>query len=127
MSSPVGIIWAVISTVFVFRDTRVHSLTAGSARLLATGVSFTLCHCYLVFLPFTALGLALLLIAGSLVMMLLDRRDEIGLVGITTIVVMVVAADNPNDAWRQPMLRLADCLPYLMWFPAKEYKNSAII
>jgi uncharacterized membrane protein YccC len=34
----------------------------------------------------------------------------IGLTGITTVVVMVVAADNPHDAWHQPLLRLMDTL-----------------
>jgi uncharacterized membrane protein YgaE (UPF0421/DUF939 family) len=107
-SSPVGVIWAVISTVFVFRDTRVHSLVAGQARLLATCVSFVLCLGYLLLFPFTAVGMAVLLVVGSLFMMLLGRRDEIGLTGITTIVVMVVAADQPHDAWHQPLLRLMD-------------------
>jgi uncharacterized membrane protein YgaE (UPF0421/DUF939 family) len=107
-SNPVGVIWAVISTVFVFRDTRAHSLMAGQMRLLATCVSFALCLCYLLVLPFTAVGMAALLILGSLLMMVLGRRDEIGLTGITTIVVMVVAADNPHDAWHQPLLRLMD-------------------
>ncbi len=109
-SNPVVVIWAVISTVFVFRDTRVHSLAAGQARLLATGVSFVLCLCYLLLLPFTALGMAALLVIGSLVMTLLGRRGEIGLTGITTIVVMVVAADQPHDAWQQPLLRLMDTI-----------------
>lgn len=107
-SNPVGVIWAVISTVFVFRDTRVHSLAAGQARLLATSVSFVLCLCYLLLFPFTTLGMAALLIIGSLFMISIGRRDEIGLTGITTIVVMVVAADHAQDAWQQPLLRLMD-------------------
>ena len=36
------------------------------------------------------------------------RRDEIGLVAITTAVVLIVAAENPAIAWQQPLLRLAD-------------------
>jgi hypothetical protein len=39
---------------------------------------------------------------------LLGRRDDIVTVGITTAVVMVVAAMSPVDAWQQPLLRLAD-------------------
>jgi uncharacterized membrane protein YgaE (UPF0421/DUF939 family) len=109
-SNPVGVIWAVISTVFVFRDTRIHSLMAGQERLLATCVSFVLCLCYLLLFPFTAIGMAGLLVIGSLLMIFLGRRDEIGLTGITTVVVMVVAADNPHDAWHQPLLRLMDTL-----------------
>jgi hypothetical protein len=40
--------------------------------------------------------------------MALGRRDEIVPTGITTAVVMVAAALSPQDAWRQPLLRLAD-------------------
>jgi hypothetical protein len=39
---------------------------------------------------------------------LLGRRDDIVTAGITTVVVMVVAAMSPADAWQQPLLRLAD-------------------
>jgi uncharacterized membrane protein YccC len=45
-----------------------------------------------------------------LVMALLGRRDDIVTVGITTVVVMVVAAMSPADAWQQPLLRLADTM-----------------
>jgi hypothetical protein len=39
---------------------------------------------------------------------LLGRRDDIILTGITTTVVMVVVAIDPNEPWRQPLLRLVD-------------------
>src|ERR1700704_5350197 len=38
-----GGMWAVVATVFVFRETRLGSLSAGIARLIATCVSFALC------------------------------------------------------------------------------------
>jgi hypothetical protein len=41
---------------------------------------------------------------------LLHRRDDIVTAGITTAVVMVVAAASPEDAWRQPLLRFADTI-----------------
>jgi hypothetical protein len=41
-------------------------------------------------------------------MALLRQRDDIVTTGITTAVVMVVAAMSPNDAWQQPLLRLFD-------------------
>lgn len=103
-----GGMWAMIATVFVFRKTRANSLAAGIARLIATCVSFALCLPYLWLFPFTPLGLAVLLGLGTVIMMLLDRRDDIGVTAITTIVVMVVAAIDPQDAWRQPLLRLVD-------------------
>jgi uncharacterized membrane protein YgaE (UPF0421/DUF939 family) len=107
-AQPVGILWAVISAVFVFRDTREESLSAGMARLFATGVSFALCIVYLLLFPANPLGMAILIAIGALVMTLLDRRDEIGLVAITTAVVLIVAAENPQVAWQQPLLRLID-------------------
>jgi uncharacterized membrane protein YccC len=102
--------WAVVATVFVFRETRLGSLSAGIARLIATCVSFALCLLYLSLFPFTPVGMAALIAIGTLVMALLGRREDIVTVGITTAVVMVVAAMSPVDAWQQPLLRLADTM-----------------
>jgi uncharacterized membrane protein YccC len=103
-----GGMWATVATVFVFRETRVDSLSAGIGRLIATGVSFALCLAYLVILPFHPAGLAVLLGIGTVILMHLGRRDDIVTTGITTTVVMVVAAVSPRDAWHQPLLRLVD-------------------
>jgi uncharacterized membrane protein YccC len=103
-----GGMWAVVATVFVFRDTRIDSLSAGLARLIATCVSFALCLLYLLLFPFQVLGMAVLIGIGTVVMMLLGRREDIVTTGITTAVVMVVAAMSPQDAWQQPLLRLVD-------------------
>ena len=103
-----GGMWATVATVFVFRETRLDSLSAGKSRLLATCVSFALCLAYLVILPFHPLGLAALLGIGTVILMYLGRRDEIVTTGITTAVVLVVAAVSPQDAWHQPLLRLVD-------------------
>ena len=103
-----GGMWAVVATVFVFRETRLGSLSAGIARLIATCVSFALCLLYLSLFPFTPVGMAALIAIGTLVIALLGRREDIVTVGITTAVVMVVAAMSPVEAWQQPLLRLAD-------------------
>lgn len=103
-----GGIWAAVTTVFVFRETRTDSLSAGIGRLIATFVSFVLCLAYLVVLPFHPAGLAALLGVGTLVMMRLGRRDDILTTAITTTVVMLGAAVSTQDAWRQPLLRLVD-------------------
>ena len=103
-----GGMWATVATLFVFRETRASSLAAGISRLIATGVSFALCLAYLLVLPFHPAGLAALLGAGTLILMALGRRDDIITTGITTTVVMVVAAMSPQDAWHQPLLRLVD-------------------
>jgi len=103
-----GGMWATVATVFVFRETRLDSLSAGISRLIATCVSFALCLAYLVLLPFHPVGLATLLGIGTVVMMYLGRRDDIMTTAITTVVVMVVAAMSPQNAWHQPILRLGD-------------------
>jgi uncharacterized membrane protein YccC len=103
-----GGMWAVVATVFVFRDTRINSISAGLARLIATCVSFALCLLYLLLFPFQPLGMAVLIGVGTVVMMLLGRREDIVTTGITTAVVMVVAAMSPQAAWQQPLLRLVD-------------------
>jgi uncharacterized membrane protein YccC len=103
-----GGMWAVVATVFVFRDTRTNSISAGLARFIATCVSFALCLLYLLLFPFQVVGMAVLIGVGTVVMMLLGRREDIVTTGITTAVVMVVAAMSPRDAWQQPLLRLVD-------------------
>jgi uncharacterized membrane protein YgaE (UPF0421/DUF939 family) len=103
-----GGMWATVATVFVFRETRLDSLSAGISRLIATCVSLALCLAYLVLLPFHPVGLAALLGIGTVIMMDLGRRDDIVTTGITTVVVMVVAAMSPHNAWHQPILRFGD-------------------
>jgi uncharacterized membrane protein YccC len=109
-TTSVGVLWAVISTVFVYKDTRAHSLSAGISRLIATLASFALCLIYPWLLPVTTIGMAALIAIGALLMMLIDRRDETGLTAITIAVIMIIAASDPQDAWRQPLLRLADTI-----------------
>ena len=103
-----GGMWAAVAAAFVFRDTGRASVSAGVARLVATSVSIVLCLIYLILIPPTLIALPILLAAGCLIVMLIDRRDEIVTTGITTIVVMVVAIISPADAWHQPLLRLVD-------------------
>src|SRR6201981_2486257 len=119
-----GGMWAVAATVFVFRETRLRSLSAGIARLIATCVSFALCLLYLLLFPFAPVGMAALIAIGTLVMALLDRRDDIVTVGITTVVVMVVAAMSPVEAWQQPVLRLADTIVGITVGVACKYVGS---
>lgn len=103
-----GGMWAVIATVFVFRETRHDSLSAGTARLIATCVSPALCLPYLLLFPFKPVGMAIVLGIGTVVIMLLGRRGDIITTAITTVVVTVVAALSPDDAWQQPLQRLVD-------------------
>jgi hypothetical protein len=66
-SDLLGGMWAAIATIFVFRETSLGTMSARAARLIATVVSFALCLAYLLVLPFTPLGLAVLLFLGTVV------------------------------------------------------------
>jgi hypothetical protein len=105
-----GGMWAVIATIFVLRDSYGKSVAAAVSRMAATCVSFVLCLIYLAFLPFHAWALAVLVGASALADMLLGRPGDAVTAGITTAVIMVVAAVSPQHAWQQPILRLADTI-----------------
>jgi hypothetical protein len=64
--------------------------------MAATLVSFVLCLIYLAFLPFHAWALAVLVGASALAVMLLGRPGDAVTAGITTAVIMVVAAVSPR-------------------------------
>jgi hypothetical protein len=94
-----GGMWAVIATVFVYRESHQKSVSAAISRMSATVLSFALCLIYLLFLPFHALGLATLI--GAVVLILADRSENVITAAITTTVVMVVAGIAPQHAWIQ--------------------------
>jgi uncharacterized membrane protein YgaE (UPF0421/DUF939 family) len=98
----------VLATIFVLRDSFGKSVAAAVSRMAATSVSFVLCLIYLAFLPFHAWALAVLVGASALAVMLLGRPGDAVTAGITTAVIMVVAAVSPQHAWQQPILRLVD-------------------
>jgi uncharacterized membrane protein YccC len=103
-----GGMWAVLATVFVFRDSYEHSIAAAVSRISATAVSFVICLVYLIFLPFYPWAMAGLIGVSVLAVTLLGRPGDGVTAGITTAVVMVLAAISPEDAWHQPILRFAD-------------------
>jgi uncharacterized membrane protein YgaE (UPF0421/DUF939 family) len=105
-----GGMWAVLATVFVYRDNQKQSWAAASSRITATSLSFALCLIYLLIFPFHPWGLAVVIGIGSLVLMLIGRPEDVVTAGITTAVVMVVAALSPHNAWEQPLLRVVDTI-----------------
>src|SRR3979490_1766447 len=60
-----GGMWAVVATVFVFGVSRLRSLSAGIARLIATCVSIAACMIYFSYCPYTPGGMAALIAIGS--------------------------------------------------------------
>jgi uncharacterized membrane protein YccC len=105
-----GGMWAVAATVFVYRYGYEESVGAALSRIEATSLSFVLCFIYLLFFPFHLWGLAMLIGVGAVAMSLLGRPDDVITTGITTSVVMVVAAISPDHAWKQPILRVMDTI-----------------
>ena len=103
-----GGMWAVVATVFVFRESRASTVAAGVARFGATCVSFALCLIYLLLFPVTGSGLAIVIGLGTMTMMMIRRQNDIVTTGITTTVVLVAAAMSQEPAWQQPILRLLD-------------------
>ncbi len=104
----IGALWAVLATIFIFRDSYSESVTAAVSRLAATAVSAALCLIYLIFLPFAVWALAVLIGASVLAVTLIGRPGDAITAAITTAVVLVASAVSPQHAWQQPILRLAD-------------------
>jgi uncharacterized membrane protein YgaE (UPF0421/DUF939 family) len=104
-----GGMWATIATVFVLKDSRDLSVRAGIVRFIATCVSFVLTFVYLLLLPFNPVGMAVVIGLGTIVVLLLCRREDVVTTAITTAVLMVVAGLGPASlAWTIPPLRLLD-------------------
>ena len=104
----IGGLWAVIATAFVYRLSYNQSLSAALSRASATCLTFVLSFVYLLFLPFSVWGMAVLIGAAAFVLLLVGRSDDVVAATATIAVVMVIAAINPLHAWEQPILRLGD-------------------
>jgi len=105
-----GGMWAVVATLFVYRESYEESISAALSRTAATSLSFILCLGYLLFLPFSSWGMAILIAIGAVILIMIGRPGDIITTSITTTVVMVVAGISLQHAWRQPILRLFDTL-----------------
>jgi uncharacterized membrane protein YccC len=102
--------WAVIATIFVYRDSREHDTAAARSRMTATAVSLVLCLAYLLVLPPSVWGMALLIGLGTLIVTLIGRPGDAITTSITTAVLIGIAAVNSQHAWQQPILRFFDTL-----------------
>jgi uncharacterized membrane protein YccC len=103
-----GGMWAVIATVFVYRDSQTESSAAAFSRMAATAVSLALCLVYLLIAASHPWALAVLIALGTILVTLAGRPGDAVTTGITIAVVMVVAELEPRNAWEQPILRFAD-------------------
>ncbi len=109
-SAMLGSMWAVIATIFVLRESHAKSLSAGLIRILSTVSSGIICLVYFLIFPFSPFGLAVLVALSYLVANVVGRPDDALPSGVTISVIMVVGALNPDKAWLEPILRLADTL-----------------
>ena len=105
-----GGMWSVVATLFVCRESYKETVGAALSRTAATLLSFILCLGYLLLLPSSSWGMAILIAIGSVILIMIQRPGDVITASITTAVVMVVAAISPEHAWRQPILRLSDTL-----------------
>jgi uncharacterized membrane protein YccC len=103
-----GGMWAVVATIFVYRDSYKESGRASVSRLLATLLSFGLCLAYLLIFPFHPWAMATLIGMSAIILTMAGRPNDVITTGITIAVVMVVAGIAPQHAWKQPILRLVD-------------------
>ena len=103
-----GGMWAVVATIFVFRQSLDRSARAALSRTLATFLSFGLCFVYLLFFPSSVLGMAVLIWISTIVLFLTGRSEDAITAAITTAVIFVVAALSSGPPWLQPIFRLVD-------------------
>jgi uncharacterized membrane protein YgaE (UPF0421/DUF939 family) len=103
-----GGMWAVVATIFVFRESYEESTSAALMRTSATLFSFGLCLMYLLIFPFRVWGMVALIAIGAIVLEVIGRSKDIVTACITIAVVLVVAGISPEHAWKQPILRLID-------------------
>src|SRR5580698_5258475 len=99
----VGGMWVVGATIYVYRESYEKSMRAALSQFSATVLSFALCLVYLLILPFHPMGMAALIGMGTVVLILVDRSEDVITAGI-----MVNAGIAPQHAWTQPILRLVD-------------------
>jgi uncharacterized membrane protein YccC len=105
-----GGMWAAIATLFVCRFSYEESIGAAVSRMASTSVSFVLCLIYLLLFPFHLWGLAVLVGISAVATSIMGRPDDMVTAGITTVVLLALAAISPRHAWKQPILRLVDTI-----------------
>lgn len=104
----IGGLWAVIATVFVYRDTSSESVATAVSRVAATGASLIICLAYLLIAHSHPWAWALLIALGATLVAGLGRPDLVIMTAITIAVIMVVAELEPRNAWEQPIFRFID-------------------
>ncbi|MFC2149230.1 aromatic acid exporter family protein [Candidatus Auribacterota bacterium] len=90
-TAQIGGLWAVISGILVMEITPPDTLRSLKFRIVGSFIGAVISGCYLVFLPFSVIGLAVCIAAGVLTCHLLRLPDHVKLAGVTISVVMIVS------------------------------------
>jgi len=91
-----GGLWAVISGIIVFEDSRPKALKPAKLRVVGSFIGALVSGVYLYFFPFSVVGYAVCIGIGTLVCHLLRLPDHIKLASITISVIMIVSAMSNN-------------------------------
>lgn len=95
-SVTIGAMWAMISAIVVMQETRSATLDTAWLRIFGSLVGAVISAAYLLVLPFSAIGMALLVGLTVLVCQLVGIPGHARLAALTVGVVMVVSALNPD-------------------------------
>jgi hypothetical protein len=86
--------WAVIATVLVYRESDEKSMKAALSRMSATVPSFALCLIYLLILPFHPVGMAALIGISAVILVLVDRAEDVITAGDCALILMPTGLGN---------------------------------
>jgi uncharacterized membrane protein YccC len=92
----IGAMWAMISAIVVTQETRSTTLDTAWLRILGSLIGAVISAVYLAFLPFSVLGMAVLIGITVLLCQVLNIPTHARLAALTVGVVMVVSALNPD-------------------------------
>lgn len=91
LTATIGGLWAVISAVIVLQQDQEETRTSAWQRIMGTFIGAVLSGLYLFLFPFTVIGYALCMGAGTLVCFLVGLPSHVHLTGVTISVIMIVS------------------------------------
>jgi len=92
----IGAMWAMISAIVVMQDTRSATISTAWLRILGSLIGAVFSALYLVFFPFSIVGMGVLIGLVVLVCELLHLPGHLRLAGLTAGIVLVISAVNPD-------------------------------
>jgi Predicted membrane protein len=92
----IGALWAMISAIVVMQDTRSATISTAWLRILGSLIGAVFSALYLVFFPFSIVGMGILIGVVVLTCELLHLPGHLRLAGLTAGIVMVISVVNPD-------------------------------